>query len=59
LKRLNKLDLIVILQLMRNQQLILKNSNLSFLEKNKKSKNELQESQEKSKKNRQKLMHVS
>ena len=44
---------------MRNQQLILKNSNLDFLEKNKKLRNELLESQEKSKKNRLKHMHVS
>ena len=59
LKRHNKLDLFFILQLMRNQQPILKNSNLGFLGKNKKLRNELLESQEKSRKNRQKIMHVS
>ena len=37
---------------MRNQQLILKNSNLGFLGKNKKLRNELLELQEKLKKNR-------
>jgi hypothetical protein len=44
---------------MRNQQLILKNSNLGFLGKNKKLRNELLELQEKLKKNRLEIMHVS
>jgi hypothetical protein len=42
---------------MRNQQLILKNSNLGFLGKNKKLRNELLELQEKL--NRLEIMHVS
>jgi hypothetical protein len=58
LKRLNNVTLIAMLQLIKNHQLIHKNSNVSSLKKTKKSNKELLEYQEKLKQSRLKLINV-